>query len=241
MSVGDPAAVVKHNARLDFWIATLTAIATAIAFLVAALTPPKGGPFCVENCVGYPYTDIAAYIPRDFLWMYPGLLPAPLFVMMLSGIHERTAYDRRRFSRLGMVLSLMAATLLTADYFIQLRFIQPAVVKGELDGLAALTQYNPHGVFIALEEAGYLLMAVAFLFADLAIPPANRLYRLIRWVFGIGFTAVTILFVGLSIAYGLDVEYRFEVAAIAVDWTVLIVTGGLLAVSYWRAGIERIS
>jgi hypothetical protein len=114
-------------------------------------------------------------------------------------------------------------------------------VKGELDGLAALTQYNPHGVFIALEEAGYLLMAVAFLFADLAIPPANRLYRLIRWVFGIGFTAVTILFVGLSIAYGLDVEYRFEVAAIAVDWTVLIVTGSLLAVSYWRAGIERIS
>jgi hypothetical protein len=140
-----------------------------------------------------------------------------------------------------MVLSLMAATLLTADYFIQLRFIQPAVVKGELDGLAALTQYNPHGVFIALEEAGYLLMAVAFLFADLAIPPANRLYRLIRWVFGIGFTAVTILCVGLSIAYGLDVEYRFEVAAIAVDWTVLIVTGSLLAVSYWRAGIERIS
>jgi len=156
--------------------------------------------------------------------MYPALLTAPLFAMMLNGIHDRIAEDRTRFSRVAMAFSLMAATLLTADYFIQLRVIQPAVRKGELDGLAPLTQYNPHGVFIALEEAGYLLLAVAFLFAGLAIPTRNRLHRFIKWVFGVGFTAVVVLFVGLSMAYGFDVEYRFEVAAITVDWTVLIVT-----------------
>jgi len=215
---------VTRNARFEFWVAALTAVTTAIAFVVAVLTPPKGGPFCVENCVGYPYTDIAAYIPRDFLWMYPALLTAPLFAMMLNGIHDRIAEDRTRFSRVAMAFSLVTATLLTADYFIQLRVIQPAVRKGELDGLAPLTQYNPHGVFIALEEAGYLLLAVAFLFAGLAIPTRNRLHRFIKWVFGVGFTAVVVLFVGLSMAYGFDVEYRFEVAAITVDWTVLIVT-----------------
>ena len=42
------------------------------------------------------------------------------------------------------------AALLSADYFIQLRVIQPAILKRELDGLAPLSQYNPHGVFIAL-------------------------------------------------------------------------------------------
>ena len=82
------------------------------------------------------------------------------------------------------------------------------------------------------EEAGYLLMATVFLFAGLAMPALNRLHRVIRWVFGLGFTAVMVLFVGLSIAYGLDVEYRFEVAAIPVDWTVLIVAGILLALVY---------
>jgi hypothetical protein len=87
-------------------------------------------------------TDIAVNIPRDFLWMYPALLPAPLFVMMVSGLHDQAAVDRKRFSRLAVAFSAIAATLLTADYFIQLRVIQPAILKGELDGLAPLSQYN---------------------------------------------------------------------------------------------------
>jgi hypothetical protein len=29
-------------------------------------------------------------------------------------------------------------------------------MNGETDGLSILTQYNPHGIFIALEEIGYL-------------------------------------------------------------------------------------
>jgi hypothetical protein len=64
---------------------------------------------------------------------------------------------RERFSRIGVAFGMMAATLITADYFIQLRVVQPAILRGELDGLAPLTQYNPHGVFIALEDAAYLL------------------------------------------------------------------------------------
>lgn len=75
--------------------------------------------------------------------------------------------------------------------------------------LRALTQYNPHGVFIALEEAGYLLMAVAFLFAG--------------------------AFIMLSGIYGYDVEYRFEVLTISVDYAVVAGAGTLLAVLY-RAG-----
>lgn len=186
----------------------------------------------------YPYTDISAYIPRDFLWMYPALVPAPLFVILLSGIQERAMAGRKRFGGLAVAFGVMAATLLTADYFIQLRVIQPAVLKGELEGLAPLTQYNPHGVFIALEEAGYLFMAVAFLFAALALSARNRLYRATRWVFAGGFTAAMLLFLVLSFAYGLDVEYRFEVAAITVDWTVLIVVGTLLAFAYRRGASE---
>ena len=216
----------------DFWVATLTAVMTGVTFFLAILTLPKSGPLCLENCVEYPYTAIAAYIPRDFLWIYPALLPAPLFVMLLSGLHGKAAVDRQRFSRQGLAFGLIAATLLTADYFIQLRVIQPAVLKGEFDGLAPLTQYNPHGVFIALEEAGYLFMGVAFLFAGLAVPVRKGLYRATRRVFVSGFTVVILLFVVFSTAYGMDVEYRFEIAAISVDWTVLMVAGTVLALAY---------
>lgn len=217
------------DSRFDFWVAVLTAAATVTAFAAAIATLPKSGPFCASNCVGYPYTDIALYIPRDFLWMYPALLPAPLFVILLNVLHERTSTDRKRFSRLAITFAAMAAAILTVDYLIQLRVIQPAVIKGELDGLAPLTQYNPHGVFIALEEAGYLLMAVAFLFGGLAISPEPQPLRVLRYIFIAGFAAAAVLFVTLSIAYGTDLDYRFEVSVIAVDWLVLIAAGIVLA------------
>jgi hypothetical protein len=127
----------------------------------------------------------------------------------------------------------MAATLLTANYFIQLRVVPPAVLRSELEGLAPLSQYNPYGVFIALEEAGYLLMAIGFLFSGLAMASRNRLERALRSVFAGGFALLLVLFVVLSTVYGFDVEYRFEVAAVSVDWSVLIVAGMLLAV-LWR-------
>ncbi|MNC84496.1 hypothetical protein D3C83_00520 [compost metagenome] len=219
--------------RFDFIGAILTTAATSFAFVVAILTPPKSGPFCTGNCVEYPYTEIAAYVPRDFLWMYPALLPAPLFVILLSVLHDRTSIDRKSFSRVALAFGAMAATVLTSVYFIQLRYVQPAVWRGELDGLAPWTQYNPHGVFIALEDA---LMGVAFLFAGLALSTENRLLRAVRIIFLLGFASVTTAFVALSGVYGFDVEYRFEVAAITIDWTVLIVVGALLAIADrpWR-------
>jgi hypothetical protein len=229
----NPATIKRvRGERFDVIVAALTAVATSVSFILAILTPPKGGPFCTAGCVEYPYTDIAAYIPRDFLWMYPALLPAPLFVILLSGVHERAALDRKPFGRAAVAFGAMAATILTAVYFIQLRYVQPAVLRGELDGLAPWTQYNPHGVFIALEEAGYLLMGVAFLFAGLALSTDSRVLRAVRTIFFLGFASVVTTFVALSGMYGFDSEYRFEVAAISIDWTVLIAAGALLAIAY---------
>jgi hypothetical protein len=203
--------------RFDFIVAILTTVATSLAFGAAILTPPKGGPFCTADCVEYPYTDIAAYIPGDFLWMYPALLPAPLFVILLSGLHERAAIARKPFGRVAVAFGVMAATILTAVYFIQLRYVRPAVLRSELDGLAPWTQYNPHGVFIALEEAGYTLIGAAFLFAGLALSAERRVLGAVRMIFFLGCACVTTAFVALSGVYGFDVEYRLEVAAITID------------------------
>lgn len=34
-------------------------------------------------------------------------------------------------------------------------------MHGETEGITLLTQYNAHGIFIALEELGYLLMSLS--------------------------------------------------------------------------------
>jgi hypothetical protein len=93
-----------RESHFAFWIATLTAVTTGVSFLAAILTPPGSGPFCTASCVAYPYTDIAARIPRDFLWMYPALLPAPLFVILLIAIHDGAPAVQGRFGRVASPL-----------------------------------------------------------------------------------------------------------------------------------------
>jgi hypothetical protein len=68
--------------------------------------------------------------------------------------------------------------------------------------------------------------------AGLALSTDSRVLRAVRTIFFLGFASVVTTFVALSGMHGFDVEYRFEVAAISIDWTVLIAAGALLAIAY---------
>ena len=110
-----------------------------------------------------------------------------------------------------------------------------SLVNGETDGIAIITQYNPHGIFIVLEEIGYLMMSVSFLCMAPVFSGTNRLERAIRWIFIISFILTILSLIIISILYGINREYIFEVVVIVTDWTVLIVTGILLSVVFKRA------
>ena len=154
--------------RLGFWAAALTAAVTAIAFGIAVTTLPVSGPSCTTDCVSYPFREVAALVPHDYVWMYPATLLMGIFVVLLACLHQATPENRRLYSLIALVFGAMAAALLAADYYIQIATLQPSILKGEFEGFALVTQYNPHGIFIALEELGYLLMSLAFLFAGIA-------------------------------------------------------------------------
>jgi hypothetical protein len=222
--------------RFGFWTAVCMSIATAAALAVAIMTPPRSGPFCVSSCVTYPYTDIAAFFPRDYLWMYPGMLLAPLFVVLMACIHHYASNDKKLFSLIGLSFAAVAAAVITTDYFIQLTVIQPSLLQGETAGLSLISQYNPHGIFIALESLGYVLMSVAFVFAAAVFGKRERVERVLRWLFISGFILAVGSLIVLSLLYGNNLEYRFEVVVILIDWLALIVSGGLLSVVFKRAG-----
>ena len=127
----------------------------------------------------------------------------------------------------------MAALTLVGDYFVQLVVIQPSLHAGEADGISLLTQYNPHGLFIALEELGYLLMSLSLVCMipalsrinpararhPLALPPrARRNLAALCW---------------FLLRYGHERGYLFEIAVISVDWLVLIV-GAFMAAAVFR-------
>jgi len=225
----------KSTSRLGFWSAVLTAVFTASALAIGITTPPRSGPFCLDSCLTYPYTDAAAFVPRDYLWMYPGFLLALIFVGLMACIHDNASEGKKIFSQLGLSFAVISATVLAIDYFIQLAVMQPALLKGETEGLSLFSQYNPHGIFIALEDLGYLMMSVAFLFFAMVFDGRNRIERAIRWLFVTSFVLAVGSLVVLSLLYGKNLDYRFEVTVILINWTVLVVSGVLLSVFFKRA------
>jgi hypothetical membrane protein len=85
-----------------------------------------------------------------------------------------------------------------------------------------------------LEELGYLLMSLSFLFMAPVFVNKNRLEAAVRWVFVISFLLTVLALTLTSINYGLDRQDRFEVAVISIDWLVLIINGVLLSIVFKR-------
>ena len=134
---------------------------------------------------------------------------------------------RRRERRKAAAAS---AAVLGVAYAIQLMVVQPSLLRGEIDALQLWSQYNPHGLFIALENVGYLLLCSAMLLLPLLIGGSDRSSRIGRWwsaAWGaLGVLALPVLVFML----GWDLEHQYEVAAIVAAWIGLIGVGLLTAV-----------
>jgi hypothetical protein len=220
--------------RFGFYSALCTALLTTVTFGFALYAIPISGANCLENCVEYPYLDTAARFPRDFMWMPLAILLVLAYVTLMVSIHAYAPDSKKTFSQAGLSFALMAATMLASVYFIQFSVIPISLMKGETDGLAALIQYNPHGVFIAMEELGYLLMSLSFLFMAPVFAGRSRLERAVRWIFAGAFFLAIAALLAISLIYGLERLDRFEVAVISIDWLVLIVNGILLSILFKR-------
>jgi hypothetical protein len=198
-------------------------------------TPARSGPFCgtIWPCVPAPYVDVAQFIPGDYLWLIPGILLAPIFVVLLASIHAWAPEPQRIFSRIGLAFAVGYAVVISVDYFVQFAVVIPSLQSDETHGLSLFTQYNPHGLFIAGEALGYLMMSTALLFAA-PVVAGGRIERAIQWLFVGGFVLAIAALAGFWLV-GHDLV-AFEVAVLSINWIVLITSGALLNVVFRRAG-----
>jgi hypothetical protein len=200
-----------------------------IAFALGITTPPRSGPYCTGDCIAYPFTDVARFVPRDYHWILPAILLVPVFVVVVACIHSRVESAKRHLSLLSLCFASMAAAILAIDYFIQFQVAEPSLLHRESGGLELFTQYNPHGIFIALEDLGYLALCVAFTFMGAAFPGARGAARAIRWTFLVAALLGLGCFAAMAWRFGFDIEYRFEVAIISITWSAMVVLGVMLA------------
>jgi hypothetical protein len=233
-------------ARLGWWAGILTTLAAAAAWILVMVVPgapPRSGANCTggpDACLAYPYTDAAAYVPNDFLWMIPAFLLGPLLVVLLVVLLDDVTAPRRALARIALQLATGSAALLMVDYYVQFTTVQASLVRGETGGgLSLLSQYNPHGIFIALEDLGYATMLTALAVAAPALPRATRPHRVLRRLLAIAGTLGALLLPVLLAALGRDLDYTYEVLAIAIAWTTLLATGILAAIIFRATGAPR--
>ena len=222
-----------NTSKLGFYISMITTIITIVTFAIAINTPPLSGPFCTGSCFEYPFTNITSRFPRDYYWMYPAIILSFFYLVMMACIYQITPNSKKVFAMVGVLFATIAALILSVNYFVQVSVIQPSLLAGETEGIALLTQFNPHGIFIVLEEIGFFLMIVSFFALFPIFDGKNSLEKIIRYTAIISFILVLVSFTLVSIIHGIHREYLFEVSIISITWLELILLG-ILFTRYFR-------
>lgn len=227
-----------NNLKVGFVSSILLTVLTIIGFGFAIIAIPPSGPYCPGNCMDYPYLDILKYYPRDYLWMYIISFQLIVFMIFVIANHFNAKRDKNIYSFISVSLAIITTTVLLANYFIQHSVVPISMMKGQTEGISLLTQYNGHGIFIVLEELGFILMSLTFLFLSPIFTGKNRLEKVLKCTYAIPFVLVLLSFIFYTIQYGLDRDYRFEVAAITIDWLATI-TIGILSIFYFLKELKN--
>ncbi len=220
--------------KFGMYAALFTAAVGIVAFGLAITAVPVAGANCPSNCVPYPYLGTAGQWPKDFLWQPAAILFILGYLALMLSIHYAVPAERKILSIAAVCLALVSGTVLAIDYYVQFAVVPVSLQANETNGLPLLIQYNPHGLFIALEELGYLAMALSFVLVASAFVTGGRLAAGVRWIFGTAFGVAVVALAAYWMAFGIDRKDRFEIVILSACWIALIVNGVLLAVFFRR-------
>jgi len=170
--------------------------------------------------------------------MYFAIILSLVYYVLMVSIHYFAPNDKKIFSHIGLSFALISTATFVIDYFLQVSVIQPSLILGETAGIALLSQFNAHGVFIVLEEIGFIMMSLSLLFMSPVFVGQTKSEKAIRWIFISCFALNTIAFTLYSLFYGINREYRFEVATISINWLTLIASGIFLSIVFRRSLAE---
>jgi hypothetical protein len=170
----------KPAATIGFWAALLTAVLNLWFFI--AFVPNQ--PILVA-----PWQGLAAYTasfqPLPFLaWIVPCFFLAPMILTMMTCLHAWAQKEKQTWSLLALVFAVVYATLLSANYYIQMTVVRHHLVNGTTEGLSLwlFGYHSPYNIPQALEAVGYGFLCVSSLFAA-QVFEGGKLQQWVRWSF----------------------------------------------------------
>jgi len=124
----------------------------------------------------------ALRFPLDEILIYGTSLAivVPFLLEMLS-FHYLTAKDKQFWTHAALLLTIIYAVFVTANYVVQLATVIPSKLGGTSEGIRVLEQ-TPHSMFWNYDAVGYIAMGLA---TFVAIPALRKrgFEGWVRWSF----------------------------------------------------------
>jgi hypothetical protein len=113
----------------------------------------------------------AFVFPVDEILIYGSSLCIVLpFLLEMLAFHHLTRGDKRFWTHAAVLLTVVYAVFVTANYVVQLATVIPARLAGTADSMGLLVQ-APHSMFWDFDAIGYIAMGLVAL---VAIPACER-------------------------------------------------------------------
>ncbi|KUO53496.1 MAG: hypothetical protein APF76_11830 [Desulfitibacter sp. BRH_c19] len=199
------------------------ALITFITFVFAMIAVPISGANAPNGGILYPYLETIERYPRDYIWQYLAMFMICIYLINIIIIKTIINKEKQIYIQIASSFAIIATATLLINYYVQVNVVPISLMNQEYEGIALITQYNPHGIFIALEELGYIMMAISFGFL---IPVFRGKHtNIIAVIYLLAVIIAIVSFIFISIQYGLDKLDRYEVIIISTTWLVLIING----------------
>ena len=134
--------------KTGFW-AGLAAFAATMAYVVVQLLQ-------VAGTLTFPLDEILIYGTSLCI-----VIP---FVLEMLVLHYITPDEKKFWSHAAVILSVLYAVFVTANYVVQLATVIPAKLRHASDAIAVLEQ-TPHSLFWDFDALGYIFMGLAMFVA----------------------------------------------------------------------------
>jgi hypothetical protein len=155
--------------------------------------------------IKYPFDEI-------FIYGFSLCIVIPFLLEMLA-FYYITPEDKKFWGHAALILTVIYAVFVTANYVVQLSTVIPMTLKGAADEIKMLIQ-TPHSLFWDFDAIGYISMGFATLFGAFALEK----HGFQRWV-RISFLANAIVTPLIAFVYFYP-DFSETILLLAIPWVV---------------------
>ena len=166
----------KNEIKLGLWSAILSAAFAIIWFITFNMQDIFQAVPEWENLKDY----AEAFNISRLTLIYPSLLLALTYIIMLACSHRVLPEDKKLWSLIALSIGIVYATMASINYNIQAVSVRQSLAAGEIHGIEMFIPDNTHSIYNALANS-YVYMSISMFFASFIFERG----KLEKWIRGL--------------------------------------------------------